>query len=164
MFYLASGISILILYRAYSESCILHLASCIFLQAHFSRQLGTSQPCISHVISHNLHFFKCTSRIFYSILLHFLFLILYFLCTYQCKSRGRGSAGKGQGFDALDYPPVGLWLCEATLGLGHLTLTDRSLVSIQKRLPNPSLEAFWKSCCWRKVWIFICFNRHNPIL
>ena len=118
MFYLASGISILVLYRAYSESRILHLASCIFLQAHFSRQLGTSQPCISHVISHNLHFFKCTSHIFYSILLHFLFLISYFLCTYQCKSRERGSAGKGQGFDALDYPPVGLLIVWSDPGVG----------------------------------------------
>ena len=28
------------------------------------------------------------------------------LCTYQCKSRGGGggSAGKGRGFDAWDYP------------------------------------------------------------
>ena len=48
-------------------------------------------------------------------------------------------------------PLSGFWSCEATPGLGHLTMTDRSLVSIQKRLPSPSLVAFWKSS-WRKVW------------
>ena len=50
-------------------SCIFrvsHFTSRIlyFLLAHFSRQLGTSQPCISHVISHTLHSFNLASHIF----------------------------------------------------------------------------------------------------
>ena len=60
-------------------------------------------------------------------------------------------------------PPVGLSY-EATLGLGHLTLTDRSLVSIQKRLPSPSLEASESHAVGERYEVFICFNRHNPIL
>ena len=35
-----------------------------FLLARFSRQPGTSQPCISHVISHALHFFNLASHNF----------------------------------------------------------------------------------------------------
>ena len=54
-------------------------------------------------------------------------------------------------------PPSGFWSCEEIPGSEHLTLTDRSLVSIQKWLPSPSLEAFWKSHCWRKVWSFHLF-------
>ena len=60
---------------------------------------------------------------------------------------GGGSAG----LMPETIPLSGFWSCEATPGSGHLTLTDRSLVSIQKRLPSPSLEAFWKSrCCMEK--------------
>ena len=80
MFYLASHISILILYRAYSESRILHLASCIFYLrisrdnwgwvSRASRMLYLT-PCI--LLTSHLTFF-------YSILLHLLFLISYFLC------------------------------------------------------------------------------------
>ena len=55
-------------------------------------------------------------------------------------------------------PPSGFWSCEEIPGSEHLTLTDRSLVSIQKWLPSPSLEAFWKSHCWRKVWSFHLFS------
>ena len=42
------------------------------------------------------------------------------LCTYQCKSRGGGggSAGKGRGFDAWDYPPVGLLIVRSDPGVG----------------------------------------------
>ena len=54
-------------------------------------------------------------------------------------------------------PPSDFWSCEEIPGSKHLTLTDRSLVSIQKWLPSPSLEAFWKSHCWRKVWSFHLF-------
>ena len=68
--------------------------------------------------------------------------------------RGRGECGQGEGMGS------GFWSCEATPGSGHLTLIDRSLVflvSIQKWLPGPFLEAFWKSRCWRKVWSFHLF-------
>ena len=71
-------------------------------------------------------------------------------------------------------PPVGLLIvrsradtpwCEATLGSGHLTLTDRSVVSIQKRLPSPSLSRISESHAVGEGYeVFICFNRHNPIL
>ena len=70
------------------------------------------------------------------------------LCTYQCKSRGEGGGGvRARGEDLMPetIPLSGFWSCEATPGSGHLTLTDRSLVSIQKRLPSPALEALWKS-------------------
>ena len=80
MFYLASHISILIFYRAYSKSRILHLASCIFYLrisrdnwgrvSRASRMLYLT-PCILLIL--HLTFF-------YSILLHLLFLISYFLC------------------------------------------------------------------------------------
>ena len=75
------------------------------------------------------------------------------LCTYQFKSRGGGGGVRARGGDLMPetIPLSGFWSCEATPGSGHLTLTDRSLVSIQKRLPSPSLEAFWKSrCCMEK--------------
>ena len=48
-------------------------------------------------------------------------------------------------------PPVGLLIVQSDPGVGTLTLSDGRLVSIQKRLPSPSLEAFVKSRCWRKV-------------
>ena len=71
------------------------------------------------------------------------------LCTYQCKSRGGGGGGervRARGGDLMPetIPLSGFWSCEATPGSGHLTLTDRSLVPIQKWLPSLSLEAFWK--------------------
>ena len=63
--YLASRISIIfhLVSRIFRVS---HFTSRIlyFLLAHFSRQLGTSQPCISHVISHTLHSFNLASHIF----------------------------------------------------------------------------------------------------
>ena len=80
MFYLASHISILILYRAYSESRILHLASCIFYlcisrdnwgQVSRASRMLYLTPCI--LLTSHLTFF-------YSILLHLLFFISYFLC------------------------------------------------------------------------------------
>ena len=82
----------------------------------------------------------------------------HYLCTYQCKSRGGGGV-QARGGDLMPEtsPLSGFWSCEGTPGSGHLILTDRSLVSIQKQLPNPSLEAFWKSRCWRKVWSFHLF-------
>ena len=79
------------------------------------------------------------------------------LCTYQCKSREGGVRARGGDLMPETIPMLGFWSCEATPGSGHLTLTDRSLVSIQKRLPNPTLEVFWKSRCWRKVWGFHLF-------
>ena len=43
------------------------------------------------------------------------------LCTYQCKSRGGGggggSAGKRRGFDAWDYPLVGLLIVRSDPGV-----------------------------------------------
>ena len=70
------------------------------------------------------------------------------LCTYQCKSRGGGGGRRvrARGGDLMPetIPLSGFWSCEATPGSGHLTLTDRSLVPIQKWLPSLSLEAFWK--------------------
>ena len=81
------------------------------------------------------------------------------LCTYQCKSCGEWGGVRARGGDLMPetIPLSGVWSCQGTPGSGHLTLTDRSLVSIQKRLPSPSLEAFWKSRCWRKVWSFHLF-------
>ena len=64
---------------------------------------------------------------------------------------GGGVRARGGDLMPQTIPLSGSWSYEATPGSGHLTLTDRSLVSIQKRLPSPSLEAFWKSRCWRKV-------------
>ena len=61
-------------------------------------------------------------------------------------------------------PLSGFWSFEATPGSGHLTLTDRSLVSIQKRLPSPSLEASESHAVGERYEVFICSNRHNPIL
>ena len=73
--------------------------------------------------------------------------------------------GQGAGIWCLRlFPLLGFWSCEATPGSGHLTLTDRSLVSIQKRLPIrpsrlPESYAVGERCKG-----FICFNRLNPIL
>ena len=63
MFNLASHISILILYRAYSESRILHLASCIFY-LRISRDNWGRVSRASHVISHTLHSFNLAFHIF----------------------------------------------------------------------------------------------------
>ena len=51
---------------------------------------------------------------------------------------------KARGGDLMPetIPPVGFLIVRRNPGSGHLTLTDRSLVSSQKRLPSPSLEAF----------------------
>ena len=75
---------------------------------------------------------------------------------------GGGSVGKGWGFDAWDYPR-----CRAfdrakrprgrDIWLGPTEAWYWFLVSIQKRLPGPFLEAFWKSRRWRKVWSFHLF-------
>ena len=77
------------------------------------------------------------------------------LCTYQCKSRG--STGKGKGFDAWDYP-----LCRAFDRVKRPRGRDIWLWPTEawyqfRRLPSLSLEAFWKSRCWRKVWSFHLF-------
>ena len=60
------------------------------------------------------------------------------LCTYQCKSLwGGGECGQGGDLMPGTTPLVGLLIVRSDPGLtpgsGHLTLTDRSLVSIQKR-------------------------------
>ena len=52
---------------------------------------------------------------------------------------GGGVRAKGGDLMPETIPLSGFWSCEATPGSGHLTFTDRSLVSIQKRLPSPSL-------------------------
>ena len=57
------------------------------------------------------------------------------IMTYQCKSRGGGGGVRARGGDLMPetIPLSGFGSCEATPGSGHLSLTDRSLVSIQKR-------------------------------
>ena len=55
---------------------------------------------------------------------------------------GGGVRVRGRDLMPETIPLSGFEPCEATPGSGHLNLTDRSLVSIQKRLPSPSLEAF----------------------
>ena len=80
MFYLASHISILILYRAYSESRILHLASCIFYLrisrdnwgrvSRASRMLYLT-PCI--LLTSHLTFFLFHS--FASFISHLMFFM-----------------------------------------------------------------------------------------
>ena len=64
------------------------------------------------------------------------------LCTYQCKSREGGVRATGGDLMPETIPPVGFLIVRSDPGLGHLTLTDRSLVPIQNRLPSPSLKAF----------------------
>ena len=80
MFYLASHISILILYRAYSESRILHLASCIFYlrisRDNWGRVSCASRmlyltPCI--LLTSHLTFFY--SIFFASFISHLIFFI-----------------------------------------------------------------------------------------
>ena len=55
-----------------------------------------------------------------SVFIDIIFSAANLQCTYQCKSRGGGggSAGKGQGFDAWDYPPVGLLIVWSDAGVG----------------------------------------------
>ena len=83
---------------------------------------------------------------------------------------GGGGGVRARGGDLMPetIPMSGFWSCEATQGSGHLTLTDRSLVflvSIQKPLPSPFLEALSEShAVGERDEVFICFNRHNPIL
>ena len=61
----------------------------------------------------------------------------------------KGECGQGVEIWCLRLSPTsGFWSCEATSGSGNLTLTNRSLVSIQRRLPSLSLEAFWQSRWW----------------
>ena len=57
---------------------------------------------------------------------------------------GGGGGGRARGGDLMPetIPPVGLLIVRRNPGSGHLTFTDRSLVSIQKRLLSPSLDAF----------------------
>ena len=71
-----------------------------------------------------------------------IILFMGLLCTYQCKSRWGGVRARGGDLMPETIPMSGFSSCEATQGSGQLTLTNRSLVSIQKRLPSPSLEAF----------------------
>ena len=91
------------------------------------------------------------------------------LCTYQCNSCGGGGV-RARGGDLMPetIPMSGFWSCKVTPGSGHLTLTDRSLVflvSIQKPLPSPFLEALSERHAVReRDEVFICFNRHNLIL
>ena len=48
---------------------------------------------------------------------------------------GEGGGVRARGGDLMPetIPLSGFWSCEVTPGSGNLTLTDRSLVSIQKR-------------------------------
>ena len=61
-------------------------------------------------------------------------------------------AGKGHGFDAWGYPPVGLLIVRSDSGVGTFDF-DRQKPGINSEAVtiSPSLEAFWKSRCWRKV-------------
>ena len=67
------------------------------------------------------------------------------LCTYQCNSRwgGGGGAGKGQGFDAWDYPHVGLLIVWSDPGVGTFDF-DRQKPGI----PGINSEAVSKSVPW----------------
>ena len=56
--------------------------------------------------------------------------------------REGGGEVRARGGDLMPDPPVGLLIVRSDPRSGHLTLTDKSLASIQKRLPSPSLEAF----------------------
>ena len=55
-----------------------------------------------------------------------------------------GSAGKGRGFDACDYLPVRLLIVRSDPGVRTFDFDQQKpgLVSIQRQLPSPSLEAF----------------------
>ena len=60
------------------------------------------------------------------------------LCTYQCKSPwGVGSAGKGQGFGAWDYPHVGLLMVRSDPGVGTF--------DFDRQKPGINSEAVTKS-------------------
>ena len=90
------------------------------------------------------------------------------LCTYRCKSRGRGgggSAGNGRGFWCLTLSPcrafdrakrprdrdIWLWPTEAWYQF-------RSSYQVRpSRLPESHAVG-------ERYEVFICFNRHNPIL
>ena len=63
------------------------------------------------------------------------------LCTYQCKSRGEeGGAGKGRGFDAWDYPPVGLLIVRSDPGVGTFVF-DRQKPGINSEAVTKSFRA-----------------------
>ena len=62
------------------------------------------------------------------------------LCTYQCKSHGgggEGSAGKGRGFDAWDYPPVRLLIVRSDPRVGSF--------DFDRQKPGINSEALTKS-------------------
>ena len=91
---------------------------------------------------------------------------LFLLCTYQCKSRGGGGGVRARGGDLMPetIPLSGFWSCEAIPGSGHLTLTSRSLVSIQKRFQIRPSRLSESHAVWERCEVFICFNRHNPVI
>ena len=63
------------------------------------------------------------------------------LCTNPV---GGGVRARGGDLMPGTIPAVGLLIVRSDPGApgsGHFTLTDRSLVSSQKQLPSPSLEA-----------------------
>ena len=88
------------------------------------------------------HFLSTTSVHLFPLLSPVLFV----LCTYQCKSCwGGGMQARGGDLMPETIPPVGLLIVRSDPGApgsGYLTLTDRSLVSIQNCLLSQSLEAF----------------------
>ena len=63
-----------------------------------------------------------------------------------------GSAGKGQGFDAWDFPPVGLLIVRSDPGVGTFDF-DWQKPGINSEVVTKSVpRGFLKSRCWRKVW------------
>ena len=59
------------------------------------------------------------------------------LCTYQCKSCDGGSVGKGRGFDAWDYPPVGRLIVRSDPRVGTF--------DFDRQKPDINSEAVTKS-------------------
>ena len=152
---------------------------------HF--QISQNTPCLYSQILHNLNvfnfpgFYSCSKRNKRKCSWEILGGKQGVLCIVQAASKvkiymnnnnnapinvnpvGRGGEwAHGAGIWCKRLSPLACrafdcWKRPGAPGSGHLTLTDRSLVSIQKQLPSPSLEASWKSRCWRKVWSFHLF-------
>ena len=94
------------------------------------------------------------------------------LCTYQWKSRGEGGGMRARGgFDAWDYPPDGLFIVQSDpavkpRGRDIWLWFDRPKPGIWSSLSleSPSRISESHASVGERYEVFICFNRHNPIL
>ena len=86
------------------------------------------------------------------------------LCTYQCKSRGGGECGQGGDLMPETIPLSGFWSCEATRGRDIWLWPTEAWYQFRSGYQVCPSRLSESHAVGERCEVFICFNRHNPIL